>query len=67
MTQKTIFFLQNVWILPTSEALEVKTMYTREFITQFKGVHNVISGNFHFDNNTVLSNLKKTVSDLKKS
>ena len=43
----------------TSEALGVKTVYSKEFITKFKVVQNVVSDNFYFDQNTVRSNLKK--------
>ena len=53
------FFLQNGWILSTSEALGLKTVYPREFITNFKVVLNVIFDNFYSDQNTVWSNLKK--------
>ena len=57
--QKTIFSLQNDWILPTSEALEVKTVNSRELIMIFNVVYNVVSDIIHFDQNTVRSNLKE--------
>ena len=53
------FFLQNGWIFPTLEALWRKTVYPRDFDTNFKIVHNVVYDNFYFDQNTVRSNLKK--------
>ena len=46
-------------MLSTSEALGVKTVYLGEFIILFKVVHNIISDNFYFDQNTLRSNLKK--------
>ena len=47
------FFLRNDWILPISETLGVKTVYPRELIITFKVVYNVVSDNFHFDQNTI--------------
>ena len=46
-------------MLPTSEALGVKTVDPREFITQFKVVYNVDFDIIYFDQNTFLSNLKE--------
>ena len=40
-------------MLPTSEALRVKTVYPRELIMKFKIVYNVVFDNFYFDQNTV--------------
>ena len=54
---QTTIFLWNGWILPTSEYLEVKTVYPRDLIMKFKVVHNVVSDNFNFDHKTVGSNL----------
>ena len=62
---KNGFFLQNGWILPTLEALEVKTAYPKKFITKLKVVYNVFSDNFYCNQNAVRSNLKKTVQNLK--
>ena len=39
--------------LKTSEALGMKTVYPREFITDFKIVHIVVSNEFYLDQNTV--------------
>ena len=36
-------------MLPTSETLEVKTVYPRELIMKFKVIYNVVSNNFYPD------------------
>ena len=40
-------------MVPTSEALRVKTVYPRELFMKFKDVYNVALENFYFDQNTV--------------
>ena len=45
--------------LKTSEALGMKTVYPREFITDFKVIHIVVSDKFYFNQNTVRSKLCK--------
>ena len=46
-----------VEFLKTSEAHGMKTVYPREFITDFKVVHIVVYDHFYFDQNAVRSKL----------
>ena len=56
--------MKNGLILPTLVTHGGKTVYPREFITEFKDILNVVFDNFHIDQNTVRSNLENFWSNL---
>ena len=62
--QKPIFFLQNGLILPTSEALGVKTVCPRELITKYKVIYNVSFKNHQIWPDSVLIWIKVFRNDV---